>query len=162
MHACRKDTIIRTARAMAVTTPGIDDKFRAPKGGDQNLLHAARAFARDAAPFAQRFIEYYLPDDFLTDLEQDIKRFEAAMRDQEAGKDTKAAAAASIDAAMDAGIAAVLQLDAFVPNRLRNDPAKLAMWERARRVEYPSRSRQDQAAASASSAPAVAAAAGVS
>src|SRR5262245_7331841 len=33
------DAIVRTARAIALDTPGIDDKFRAPRGnGDQMLL----------------------------------------------------------------------------------------------------------------------------
>lgn len=87
-----------------------------------------------------------MPQDFLVDLEKDIAAFEDAMRGQEAGKGTKTGAAAAIGTAMRAGLAAVVQLDAFVTNRLRADPAELAMWERARRVEYPTRARREQPA----------------
>jgi hypothetical protein len=42
-----------TARAMAAEVPGIDDKFRVPPiGNDQILLSAARAFLADATPLA--------------------------------------------------------------------------------------------------------------
>jgi hypothetical protein len=131
------DAIVRTARAMALDMPGLDDKFRTPREtSDQAVLNAARAFARDAAPLAGDFIQYDMPEDFLADLEKSISDFEEAIRDHEAGKDTHVAATAGIEAAIDAGLDAVRRLDAIVPNRLRNDPATLALWERARRVEY--------------------------
>ena len=40
-----------------------------------------------------------------------------------------------IEMAMQDGLNAVRQLDAMVPNALRDDAVTLAMWERARRVE---------------------------
>jgi hypothetical protein len=131
------DAISRTARAMALDTPGVDDKFRVPRGnGDQATLNAARAFLRDAAPLSADFIKHDMPDDFLTDLQSDIDAFEEAIRDHEAGKDTHVAARAAIESAIDAGLDAVRRLDAIVPNRLRNDAKLIASWERARRVEY--------------------------
>jgi len=131
------EAILRTARALALDMPGIDDKFRPPRGtGDQTVLHAARAFARDAAPLAADFIKHDMPEDFLDDLQNDIKELEEAMRDHEAGKDTHVAARAGIESAIDAGLDAVRRLDAIVPNRLRNDATTLALWERARHVEY--------------------------
>jgi hypothetical protein len=152
------DAIIRTARALALDMPGIDDKFRPPRGsGDQTVLHAARAFARDAAPLAAEFIKHDMPDDFLANLQSDIDDFEEAIRDHEAGKDTHVAARAGIDAAIDDGLAAVQRLDAIVPNRLRNDEARLALWERARRVEYRSSRAKSEAAAEPKTATAPAA-----
>lgn len=131
------EAIVRTARAMALDTPGVDDKFRFPRGtGDQLILNAARAFSHDAAPLSAEFIKHDMPDDFLADLHSDIEAFEEAIRDYEAGKDTHVAARAAIEGLIDAGLDAVRRLDAIVPNRLRNDPATLALWERARRVEY--------------------------
>jgi hypothetical protein len=140
------EAIVRTARAMALDTPGVDDKFRPPRSnGDQAILNAARAFARDAAPMAAAFHEHDMPADFLDDLQQDIDAFEEAIRDHEAGKDTHVAARAGIEAAIDEGLDAVRRLDAIVPNRLRNDPKALALWERARRVERTSRAKSDGA-----------------
>jgi hypothetical protein len=131
------DAITRTARALALDTPGVDDKFRPPRGsGDQTLLNAARAFARDAAPLVPQFLAHDMPPDFLEDLDKDMTEFENAIRDREMGKDMNVAARASIDSAMEAGIDAVRRLDAVVPNRLRDDGAAVAVWERARRIEY--------------------------
>src|SRR5437870_3746571 len=40
------DAVSHTARALALDTPGLDDKFRLPRSrNDQRLLNAARAFA---------------------------------------------------------------------------------------------------------------------
>lgn len=148
------DAIVRTARAMAVTMPGIDAKFPMPHGSDQHLLNGARAFARDAAPLAKSFVEYYLPEDFLTHLHTDIANFESATRAQENGKGIKAVAIAAIEAAIEAALQAVLQLDAFVPNKLRADPTTLAQWELARRVDRPVRARRKQATPASVPAPA--------
>jgi hypothetical protein len=141
------EAIVRTARAMALDSPGVDDKFRLPRNnGDQAMLNAARAFLKDAAPLKADFTKHDMPDDFLDDLQADIEAFEEAIRDHEAGKDTHVAARAGIEAAIDNGLDAVRRLDAIVPNRLRNDPKTLALWERARRVEYrSSRTRNDTA-----------------
>ena len=90
---------------MALDTPGVDDKFRLPRGnGDQTILNAARAFARDAAPLSPEFVKHDMPDDFLADLQSDIDAFEEAIRDHETGKDTHVAARAGIETAIDAGI----------------------------------------------------------
>jgi hypothetical protein len=132
------EAISQTARAMALDTHGIDDKFRMPRGGgDQRLLNAARAFAQDAQPFADAFVAHAMPATFLTDLQADIERFEQAMRDHSAGKETHIAARAAIDAAIDKGLTAVQHLDAIVLNQFRTDPSTLAVWASARHVEYP-------------------------
>ena len=93
--------------------------FRSPRGnGDQAVLNAARAFARDAAPLATEFIGHDMPEKFLEDLHEAIKDFEEAIRDREAGKGTNVAARTAIDTAMEEGLDAVRRLDAIVPNRL--------------------------------------------
>src|SRR2546423_13985244 len=51
----RLDAISRTARVIAYTTPGLESKFRVPRGiGDQALILLARAFASDAAPLKDK------------------------------------------------------------------------------------------------------------
>ena len=76
---CRKGVEFRKITCRIPPSVRIDGKFRQPRGGDQYLLNAARAFARDAAPLASRFVEHYMPQDFLVDLEKDIAAFEDAM-----------------------------------------------------------------------------------
>jgi len=87
-QALREDleAISRTAAVMAEDIPGLDDKFRLPpSGNDQLLLNVARAFAADAAPLAAQFIAHELPADFLEDLRVDIAALEAAISDQSSG-----------------------------------------------------------------------------
>ncbi|MBI3399836.1 MAG: sigma 54-interacting transcriptional regulator [Acidobacteria bacterium] len=128
--------ISRTARALALDTPGLDNKFRLPfTYGSQALLNAGRAFAQDARPLAAEFVAHSLPPTFLKDLDTDIQRFEAAIREHAAGIGAHVAARAAIDAAIEGGLTAIQRLDAIVLNRLRDDPAMLAVWERARHVE---------------------------
>jgi hypothetical protein len=130
------EAISRTARAMAEDTPGIDDKFRMPRGNnDQNLLNAARAFARDAGPMSAQFISHEMPADFLTDLNSDIANLEAAINSQAGGVGSHVAAGAAIDDTIDAGMVIVRKLDAIVRNKYSNNPATLAEWTSASHTE---------------------------
>jgi len=130
------EAISRTARAIAEDTPGINDKFRLPRGNnDQILLSAARAFATDAAPFSAQFINYGLPADFLADLNSDIVNFEAAVSHQSSGVSDSIAAGAAIEETIDAGMVIVRKLDAVVRNQYSNNPSVLAQWTSASHTE---------------------------
>ena len=134
--------ISRTARALALDNPGLDDKFRVPQtSGHQALLSAARAFADDAAPLSKAFIAHDMPTTFLTQLNADLQEFEQAIRKHAVGKDTHIAARAGIETAMEAGLTAVQRLDAIVANRLRDDPTTVAVWDSVRHVGRASRTK---------------------
>lgn len=131
------EAIVRTARALALDIQGLDDRFRIPRiTSDQELLSVARAFSREAAPLRAQFITHDMPETFIVDLDRAIAAFETAMRGQREGRETHVVARAAIQQVMATGLAAVRRLDAIVPNRLRNDPEKIALWERAHRVEF--------------------------
>lgn len=128
--------ISRTARAMAIDAPGLEQKFRMPRGnGDQELLNAARAFAADAAALAAGFVEYGLPDDFIADLNQDIRAFEAVAGTPAQARTSAVAANAEIDDRIEQGTRAARKLDAVVANKYRANPAKLAAWTSASHTE---------------------------
>jgi hypothetical protein len=130
------EAINRTARAMAEDTPGIDDKFRLPRGNnDQNLLSAARAFAADAAPLSAQFISHEMPADFLTDLNTDISNMEAAISRQAGGVGDHVSAGVAIDETIDKGMVIVRKLDAIVRNKYLNNQAVLAEWTTASHTE---------------------------
>lgn len=136
------DAIVRTVRVMALDNPGLESKFSVPRArGDQALLNLARAFARDAEPMAKDFVAHHLPKDFLEDLAADIAAFEEAIRDKETAATDVVTSAASVEGAMEAGLDAVRRLDGLVTNRLRDEPAALAAYQRARHVEYGRRSK---------------------
>lgn len=136
--ALREDmeAISRTARAMALTTPGLDDKFRLPRNvGDQAWLAAARSFAADAEPLKAEFIRRGLPADFLEDLDADIEAFEQSIDSRAQKTGTRVAATVAIDEAIERGMNAVRELDAIVQNVFRDDPAALAEWTSASHTE---------------------------
>ena len=138
----RLAAISQTGRVIAEQTPGLEEKFLLPaKPSDQVLLMTARVFARDAEPLKARFLTHVMPKTFLADLEEAIGRFEQAIHERDAGRDDRIAARTNITATVESGLAAVRALDAMVGNRLRDDPATLAVWRRDRRVQYPKRAR---------------------
>ena len=129
------DTIARTARALALDTPGVDGKFRLPSGqSDYALVTTARMYVAGAAPLAGSFVSHGLPSTFLADLRARLDAFERAAQDHVAARETGVIARAGIESAMKAALAALQRLDAFVPNRLRNEPELRAAWTSARRV----------------------------
>lgn len=141
-EALREDleAISRTARAMATMSdaavPGLDNKFRLPRGNnDQQLLSAARAYAVDALPFKAQFIAHELPADFLEDLAADIEAMEAAISEQSGGLGNRVSAGAAIDDAIDRGVEVKRKLDVIMKNKYANNPAVLAEWISASHTE---------------------------
>jgi hypothetical protein len=131
------DAISRTARAMAETITGLDDKFRLPRGkvGDQILIGTARAFAADAEPLRDEFIRHEMPARFLDDLKEDIRSFEQAVNAQNVNIEKRVAATAAIDESIERGVKAVKRLDAIVRNKFADDAATLAAWTSASHTE---------------------------
>lgn len=131
------DAISDTARAMAMDTPGLEDKFRIPRGkiNDVDLLSTARAFAADALPLKDEFIRHSLLGNFLDKLNEHIEAFEQAIDRQQRSRRERIAATAALEEAIERGVNKVRQLDAVVRNKFRNDAARLAEWESARHTE---------------------------
>ena len=138
MAEVREDlqAINRTARALAVDNSGIGELFRMPhENNEQNLLAAARAFLTNAVPLKNQFIEFGLPADFLEDLQADITDFEQSVTEKHAATGEKVAATDAIGNAVQTGLEALRRLRAIVPNKYRDNPAKLAAWTTASHVE---------------------------
>ncbi len=151
--ALREDleAINRTARAIMDEQPGLDEKFRLPRGNNtQQLLSAARAFAADALPLKADFIAHEMPGNFIEDLDADILALEGAIDDQSGGIGHRVAASEAIDEAMERGAVIIRKLDAIIRNKYANDRAALAEWtsashtERAPRHRLSRRSRERQ------------------
>lgn len=135
--------VARTARVMALDTPGLESKFRLPRSGSvQALLMTARAFAADAAQLKAGFIRHEHPETFVEDFASRITALERAMGDQNTTRSVHISATASVESLIERGMNAVRKLDAIVRNKFRDDPSTLAAWESARHVESPSRARR--------------------
>jgi hypothetical protein len=138
--ALREDieAIVRTARVIGETKPGFDERFRMPRGdNDQAMLDLARGIAAivaDAAVKAE-FISHALPADFVEDLNTDIAAMQAAISDQSEGRADVKSAGVSIDETDAQGMKTARAMDVVVKNFFRNNAAVLAEWETARHVE---------------------------
>lgn len=139
-EALREDieAIVLTARVVGETKPGFDDKFRMPRGGnDQAMLDLARGIAAlvaDAAVKAE-FINHAMPSDFVEDLHADIAAMQDAIGDQSEGRADVKSAGVSIDETDAQGMQTARAMDVVVKNFFRNNAAVLAEWETARHVE---------------------------
>jgi hypothetical protein len=134
------EAISRTARPMALGSPGLSEQFRVPHNqGSQAVLAAARAFAAAALPLKAEFLKRGMPSDFLEDLQADIAALEEANARKLQGRESHITATATIDDLIERGMRAVQELDPILRNTLVDDAPKLAGWMSACRVERSAR-----------------------
>lgn len=144
------DRLRHTARAMAATIPGIDDKFRIPgRLTDQELIGTAEAFIADATPLKNDFIRFAMPATFLADLAELVADFRKALTQQQTGRGRQVMATAGIEDTLAEALAAVRQLNAIVINTFIDDAARLAAWTSAHHVERSPRRKKGPSSASA-------------
>ena len=128
--------INRTARAIALTTPGLEEKFRVPYNvGAQAWLASARAFAAEAEPLKAEFIRRGMNASFLEDLRADIDELDELINSRAQKSVEGVAATNAIDDAIERGMNAVRELDAVVHNVFRDNAPALAEWTSASHVE---------------------------
>jgi hypothetical protein len=139
------EAISRTARAMALSTPGLADKFRLPhSNGEQASLIAARSFAVDAEPLKSEFIRRGMPASFIEDLNAGRDALEQLVNSKAQKTGARVAARVAVSEAAEDGRNAVRELDAIARNIFRDDPAALAEWESASHTERPTRRNNNE------------------
>ncbi len=130
-------TAFDTAKTVALDQPSLKGLF-SPVGknnNDQALIAAANSFAQAAAPYSALFAEYGLPATFFNDMSGKAAALEASVALQNAGSGASADANATLEETFRQADEVADRLDTVVRNRYRDDPAKLAAWEIASRVE---------------------------
>ena len=136
-----------TADTIGLDHPEAQGVFKWSRAGmsDQTLLATARAFAASAAPLKARFVEYDMPADFLDKLNASIEGFDQHILRQTATTGSSVATTVSLESALKRGDAEVERLDTSVRNKFRDDPARMAAWESARRLERTTRRASETA-----------------
>ena len=140
------EAVARTARAIALDTPGLEDKFvigRVSGRSDQELITTGRTFAQEAEAFAAQFIAHRMRKTFLRDLIAVVDAFERAIRDRQAKQDEHLAARTRIETTLASAMTAVYKLDAIVANAIHDDRVTMAVWTRDRKVRYPKSEKKD-------------------
>jgi hypothetical protein len=136
--ALREDleAISHTARGMAHTMPGLEDKFRLPRNsGVREWIAAARSFAQDAEPLKQEFVRRGFNANFIDALKAGTDALEHSIESRAQKSGERVTATAAVDAAIERGTNAVRELDAIVRNVFRDDAATLAGWTSASHTE---------------------------
>ena len=140
-------SISRTARGMAPSTPGMENKFQMPGGSSvQKLLAAARSFLLEAEPLKAEFIRRGLPSNFVDDLRGRILSVAQAVDEQAQKSEARISASVSAVEAVRGARAAVRELGSIMRNVYAADAAPLAEWESASHVERAPRHAEEEAA----------------
>lgn len=140
-RAALNDLLLKVSHtAKVLRTPGRTiPAFRVTsRRPDQELLTTARQFARDAAALEAEFTAHGMPP---TLIPETAHAFETAMRDRGMSRADLTAARARTSELLSHAVNAVRTLDVIINNQLGADPVIQAVWEQARRVEDPRRSR---------------------
>ena len=126
----------KTARAIALSTPGFSELFKVPEDNNDNLLLLAtgREFVEEANENALVLVELGKQPGDAAALTADLDAFEAALTAKAEGQQNTVGATAGIDDQTDAGMKSAIILDAIMFNVYRDNPVKLAQWKTARHV----------------------------
>lgn len=124
------------ARSMERRAAGVSELFRVPSGsGRRKLVAAARVFAANAAEHKKMFIDYGLDATFIEDLLNRADALDAALNAAAATTGAKVGATDTLAADVDAASDIVDGIDPIARRVYRDNPAKLAAWQFASRVE---------------------------
>lgn len=130
------EAIALTARAMALSNPGLENQFRIPRNAsDQDVLNAARAFLSDATPLAAEFIRHEMAADFLDDFREAIASIEQSITARNHHREGRVSSTAALGVVIARGMTQVKQVNAVVHNKYRNDPVVLAAWTSSSHIE---------------------------
>ncbi len=99
------------------------------------LLAAARTFVDEARMRERAFIDFGMPPAFVGEFTRLVERLEMAAAIQNNGRSSRARVQTAIETAICDGMEAARALDVIATNVLRHDPATLAQWRRARRID---------------------------
>ena len=126
----------QTARGMKKLFPDVANQFAMPRTyGDQVIVNTARSYITLATPIITEFTNRGLPADSLTTLGSAIDNFVSDIDAQDEARAEQTAATAAINDAQRQLTDAVGELSPIIRNTFRKDPATLAAWESASRVE---------------------------
>ena len=135
--------ISKTGSLIGLDYAEVKGAFQRPKANsnDQTLLSTARSVAAAVTAHKSKFVEYDMAPDFDEQFKARVASFAQAMQLKESGASAKASTNASLDEAFRSADKELERLDTLIRNRYGDDPATMAAWERARRLERPRQSK---------------------
>jgi hypothetical protein len=125
----------RTARSLNEQFPGLANQFGMPRYADQEVINRARAFVKAATPIVAEFIKLGMPVNCVTELETGITAVEAGETHQATALDNQTTATAALALALKHEAAIMREINVYIRNYFRKDPATLASWDAASKIE---------------------------
>jgi hypothetical protein len=137
--------VISTADVAALDRADMKDMFGRPQrnAGSQTLVADARSIAEKAVTLVGLFTENSLPATFVNDLRSYADSLEHAMQMQTEAVSETIRTNREIAEIIRRMNGLIERLDVIVRNKHRDNPAKLAAWESARRLERAPRSNRN-------------------
>lgn len=129
-------------------TDGFVNSYVLPRGrlSYQQLVDYANSFAADALaydPTYKAFGRYALDAEFFTELKDDAKDLGDDTNEQSTAKGTSVGATADLEQIAEDSLETREDLNVAMKNHYRNNPAKLAEWRSAYRIERPSKNKEN-------------------
>lgn len=136
-----------TAETVALDRPDVKGIFSLAglDKSDQTLIATGRNFADALAPLINLFAEYKLPLTTVNDLRSKADSLDHYMTLQARGLSARSNSNTSVAETLQRLAELVERLDTIVRNTFRDDPATIAAWERARRLESAPHSKETAA-----------------
>lgn len=123
------------ADSMSRVIPGLEKKFRVPRGGKAEKIAAAYVFADDAELIKQTFLDYGMDKNFIENLRMKADHTTEAKAAAEAATGGRVGSTSALGQDVDDASDIVEAIDPIVRRVYRSDPANLAAWIHASHVE---------------------------
>ena len=109
----------------------------------QELTDKANGYLVNRAANTKDFKKYGLDDEFFAEIQTDVAELGEAFEGQSDAKRTGAGATAADEAILEDSLDVRGELKVALENHYRNNPAKLAEWMTACRIERPAKKNTD-------------------
>jgi len=131
--------LARIARGAGGEKPELPQRFRLPKAtiNHPTFLAMTRALVEQATAYKEVFIRDGMPASFIEDLTARIARYEAAHAAQDKATALHVAARVELREVLRQINLLVKRLDGINRLRFRKNPEQLALWARAKDVNWP-------------------------
>ncbi|MBS1794780.1 MAG: hypothetical protein JSS81_13050 [Acidobacteria bacterium] len=139
----RLRNIADTWKRIVVKTGGDPNKFRMPRGGDQDIIATAESFAAQAEGVKGEFIRRAFKPDFIDELRAAIALFAQTVTEAETARRERVGTNAAFDMPVKTCKTLIEDFDPIVKLHYRDNPRVLAEWLVASHIERAPHSRTE-------------------
>lgn len=126
-------------RRIAPKIGGDVNRFRMPRGGDQDIIATAGSYADQAEPVKVEFTKRAFPGDFIETLQTATTTFSQTVGESDTARREKVGTNAAFDAPVKTCKNSIDDLDPIIKMHFRDNPQALAEWLVASHIERASR-----------------------